>query len=119
MLGVQLGAVKDMRPMRLDEQALQQLFLDARTLRAWQPLEVPDSLLRELTELMLLGPTASNSLPARLVFVKSAAAKERLKPHLDAGNVGRTMSAPVTAIIAYDLKFPIRRPKGQKPLSGL
>jgi 3-hydroxypropanoate dehydrogenase len=108
-----------MKLMRLDEQALRQLFLDARTLRAWQPQEVPDSVLRELTELMLLGPTASNSLPARLVFVKSAEAKERLKPHLDPGNVGRTMSAPATAIIGYDLKFPTRRPKGQKPLTGL
>lgn len=105
--------------MRLDEQALRQLFLDARTLRAWQPREVPDSLLRELTDLMLLGPTASNSLPARLVFVRSAAAKERLKPHLNAGNVERTMSAPVTAIIGHDLKFATKRPRGQKILSAL
>ena len=105
--------------MRLDDQGLGQLFIEARTLRAWQPREVPDSLLRELTELMLLGPTASNSLPARLVFVKSAEAKERLKPHLDDGNVGRTMSAPATAIIGYDLKFPTRRPRGQRPLTEL
>ena len=105
--------------MRLDEQALRQLFLDARTLRAWQDREVPDALLTELTELMLLGPTASNTLPARLVFVKSAAAKERLKPHLDAGNVDRTMLAPVTAIIGYDLKFYSRRPPGHRPLDEL
>jgi 3-hydroxypropanoate dehydrogenase len=105
--------------MRLDDQALRQLFIEARTLRAWQPREVPDSLLKELVDLMLLGPTASNSLPARIVFVRSAEAKERLKPHLDAGNVERTMSAPVTAIIGHDLKFPTRRPRGQKPLSGL
>jgi 3-hydroxypropanoate dehydrogenase len=105
--------------MRLDDQALRQLFVEARTLRAWQPGEVPDDLLRELTDLMLLGPTSSNSLPARIVFVRSAEAKERLKPHLDAGNVERTMTAPVTAIIGYDLKFPTRRPRGQKPLSAL
>jgi 3-hydroxypropanoate dehydrogenase len=105
--------------MRLDEQALRQLFLDARTLRAWQDREVPDALLTELTELMLLGPTASNTLPARLVFVKSAAAKERLKPHLDAGNVDRTMLAPVTAIIGYDLKFHSKRPPGHRPLDEL
>jgi 3-hydroxypropanoate dehydrogenase len=105
--------------MRVDEVALRQLFIDARTLRAWQPREVPDSLLRELVELMLLGPTSSNSLPARIVFVRSAEDKERLKPHLDAGNVERTMSAPVTAVIGYDLKFPTRRPRGQKPLSAL
>ena len=105
--------------MRLDDQALRQLFLDARTLRAWQPREVPDSLLRELVELMLLGPTSSNSLPARIVFVRSAAVKERLKPHLDAGNVARTMSAPVTAIVGYDLRFYAKRPPGHKPIDGL
>ncbi|HEX5957631.1 MAG TPA: nitroreductase family protein, partial [Hyphomicrobiaceae bacterium] len=105
--------------MRLDDQALRQLFLEARTLRVWQPGEVPDGLLRELVDLMLLGPTSSNSLPARIVFIRSAEAKERLKPHLDAGNVERTMTAPVTAIIGYDLKFPTRRPRGQKPLTAL
>src|SRR5690606_38328913 len=51
------------------------------------------------------GPTSANSCPARFLFVKSQEAKERLKPHLDAGNVNKTMAAPVTAIIAYDLKF--------------
>ena len=105
--------------MQLDDQALRQLFLDARTLRAWQPRDVPDSLLRQLIDITLLGPTASNSLPARIVLVKSAAAKARLKPHLDAGNVERTMSAPVTAVIGYDLKFPTRRPRGHKPLAAL
>jgi 3-hydroxypropanoate dehydrogenase len=105
--------------MRLDDQALRQIFLDARTLRAWQPREVPDSLLQEIVELMLLGPTSSNSLPARIVFVRSAAAKERLKPHLDAGNVARTMAAPATAIIGYDLKYYDKRPPGHKPLHEL
>lgn len=105
--------------MRLDDQALRQLFLEARTLRAWQPRDVPDSLLREVVELMLLGPTANNGLPARIVLVKSAAAKERLKPHLDAGNVAQTMSAPATAIVGYDLKFYARRPPGHKPIRGL
>jgi 3-hydroxypropanoate dehydrogenase len=105
--------------MRVDEQALRQIFLEARTLRAWQPREVPDSLLQELVSLTLLGPTASNSLPARFVLVRTPAAKERLKPHLNAGNVERTMSAPVTAIIAYDLKFNFKRPKGHKMIEGL
>ena len=104
---------------RVDDQALRQLFLEARTLRAWQPREVPDSLLQEIVALTLLGPTASNSLPARIVFVKSPAARERLKPHLNAGNVGRTMSAPVTAIIGYDLKFHAKRPRGHKAIEGL
>jgi 3-hydroxypropanoate dehydrogenase len=105
--------------MRLDDEALRQLFIEARTLRAWQPREVPDSLLQEVVELMLLGPTSSNSLPARIVFVRSQAAKERLRPHLDAGNVDRTMLAPATAIIGYDLKFFNRRPRGHRVLTEL
>ena len=104
--------------MRLDDKALQQLFLDARTLRAWQPREVADSLLREMVDLMKLAPTANNSLPGRVVFVKSKAAKERLKPHLSPGNVDKTMAAPATAILAYDLEFYAHPPKGQEPLAG-
>jgi len=105
--------------MRLDDGALRQLFLDARTLRAWQPREVPDGLLGELVDLMKLAPTASNALPARIVFVKSAAAKARLQPHLDPGNVDQTMAAPATAIIGYDLKFYMHRPAGERPIRGL
>jgi 3-hydroxypropanoate dehydrogenase len=105
--------------MRFDERALRQLFHDARTHSAWQPREGPDSLLRDLVELMLLGPTSSNGLPARILFVKSLAAKERLKAHLDSGNVAQTMAAPATAIVGYDLKFYNRRPPGHKPIRGL
>ena len=72
-------------PNRLDEAALKQLFLDARTLRAWQPRDVPDSVLKEIVDLMKMAPTANNSLPARIVFVKSKAAKERLKPSPERG----------------------------------
>jgi 3-hydroxypropanoate dehydrogenase len=103
---------------RLDAAALNQLFLDARTFRAWQPREVSDSTLTELVDLMKMGPTASNSLPARLVFVKSKEAKERLRPHLSAGNQDKTMAAPVCAIIGYDLKFFEHVPKGMQPLDG-
>lgn len=104
---------------RLDEASLKQLFLDARTHRAWLPArEIPDSLLKDLVDLMKMGPTASNGLPGRVVFVKSKAAKERLKPHLNPGNVDKTMAAPATAILAYDLKFFEHPPKGQDPLGG-
>ena len=103
---------------RLDEATLKQLFLDARTHRAWLPREVPDTLLKDLVDLMKMGPTANNSLPGRVVFVKSKAAKERLKPHLSSGNVDKTMAAPATAIVAYDLKFYEHPPKGQDPLGG-
>lgn len=105
-------------PARLDDAVLNQLFMDARTLRAWQPRDVPDAVLKELIDLCKMGPTASNSLPARFVFVKSKAAKERLKPHLSAGNVDKTMAAPATVIVAHDTKFFEHPPKGQNPLSG-
>jgi 3-hydroxypropanoate dehydrogenase len=103
---------------RLDAGALNQLFLDARTHRAWQQREVPDNVLKELVDLMKMGPTTSNTLPARLVFVKSKEAKERLKPHLSEGNRDKTMAAPVCAIIGYDLKFYERLPQGMQPLPG-
>src|SRR3954467_3078024 len=89
----------------LDEAALRQLFLDARTHSAWQDRPVGDDVLHRLYELARLGPTGQNSSPFRVVFVKSAAAKEKLKPALFPGNVEKMMTAPVTAIIAYDLAF--------------
>jgi 3-hydroxypropanoate dehydrogenase len=102
--------------MRLGDTVLKQLFLDARTHRAWLPREVPDGLLRELVDLTKMGPTSYNCLPTRIIFVKSKAAKERLKPHLSPANVDKTMAAPATAIIGYDLKFYAHPPKGQDPL---
>jgi 3-hydroxypropanoate dehydrogenase len=98
-------------PERLDEAAFRQLFLDARTHNKWQARDVPDTLLRELVDLMKMGPTSANCSPARLVFVKSKAEKERLKPHLSPGNREKTMLAPVTAIIGYDLQFYDHLPK--------
>jgi 3-hydroxypropanoate dehydrogenase len=103
---------------RLDAGALDQLFVEARTYRAWQRREVADATLKELVDLMEMGPTASNSLPARLIFVKSKEAKERLKPHLSEGNREKTMAAPVCAIIGYDLKFYEHLPTGMQPLDG-
>jgi 3-hydroxypropanoate dehydrogenase len=90
---------------RLDAGVLRQAFLEARTHNAWLPKEVPDSLLRELVEMAQLGPTAVNSQPARFVFVKSAEAKEKLRPLLSEGNRAKTMQAPVCAIIGYDTAF--------------
>lgn len=89
----------------LDDAALAQLFLDARTHNAWQEREVDDDPLRRLYDLARMGPTSANMLPMRLVFVKSAEAKAKLEPALDPGNVDKTMSAPVTAIVAHDLAF--------------
>ena len=103
--------------MRLGDTVLKQLFLEARTHRAWLPRDVPDSLLKEVVDLMKMGPTSYNCLPSRLVFVKSKAAKERLKPHLTSSNVDKTMAAPATAIVGFDLKFYAHPPKGQDPLA--
>ena len=94
-----------------DDAALRQAFLDARTQNAWQPKDVPDSLLRQLIDIVKMGPTSANCLPARFVFVKSKEAKERLKPFLSDGNRDKTMQAPVCAIIGYDLDFYEHLPK--------
>ncbi|HEX7934539.1 MAG TPA: malonic semialdehyde reductase [Paraburkholderia sp.] len=91
--------------MILSDDALDQLFREARTHVAWQPKSVGDALLQQLVELTLLGPTSANSSPGRFVFVKSPAAKEKLRPALSAGNVDKTMAAPVTAIVAMDMAF--------------
>ncbi|MFI4952917.1 MAG: malonic semialdehyde reductase [Burkholderiales bacterium] len=91
--------------MTLDDAALDQLFRTARTYRAWRDQAVSDQTLQAIYELMKWGPTSSNCCPARIVFVRSAEAKERLKPALDAGNVRQTMAAPATAIVGYDLEF--------------
>lgn len=95
----------------LPEHAPEQLFLSARTHNAWQPREVADDLLHRLIDLTKMAPTSANCSPARFVFVKSADAKARLKPHLAAGNTAKTMAAPVTAIIATDYRFYDHLPK--------
>lgn len=90
---------------RIGQTALSQLFLDARTHNAWQERELPDGLLRELVDVLKMGPTSANCSPARFVFVKSKEAKKRLEPFLDEGNRAKTMAAPACAIIGYDLTF--------------
>jgi len=97
--------------MALPDAALDVIFRTARTHRAWRAEPVSDATLRAVYELMKWGPTTANSCPARIVFVRTAAAKERLEPALDAGNVVQTMAAPVTAIVAYDLEFYEKLPR--------
>lgn len=91
--------------MRLDDNALKQLFLDARTQNAWQPTPVPDALLTELYDITRMAPTSANCSPARFVFVRTPEGKERLKPALSAGNLAKTMQAPVTVIVGTDYAF--------------
>jgi len=89
----------------LDDEALDLLFLGARTHNGWQDRAVPEALLRRAVEIAKMGPTSANSSPMRLVFVRSKEGKERLRPALSEGNLAKTMAAPVTAIVAYDLAF--------------
>ncbi len=96
--------------MRLDAAALDQLFRDARSQNAWLPKEVPDSLLRELHDVMKWGPTSVNCWPMRVVFVKSETARQRLLPLVLDGNVEKVRTAPVTAIIGMDMAFYDRLP---------
>jgi 3-hydroxypropanoate dehydrogenase len=96
---------------QLDSTALDQLFFKARTHNVWLDRPVSDETLRQLYDLTRMGPTGGNATPMRLVFVKSQAAKERLKPTLAPGNVDKTMSAPVTAIVAFDRDFHEQMPK--------
>ncbi len=98
-------------PEALDDRARDVLFREARSHNAWQERPVSDATLRELYELLKWAPTSANSSPARIVFLRTPRAKERLLPALAAGNVVKTMSAPATAIIAYDLKFYEKLPR--------
>jgi 3-hydroxypropanoate dehydrogenase len=87
------------------------IFRKARTHNAWLDKPVEDALLRQVYDLAKMGPTSANMSPMRIVFVKSLAAKQRLKPALDAGNVDKTMAAPVTAVIGMDIRFYEKLPK--------
>ena len=93
-----------MRPT-LDQAGLDLLFLQARTQNGWLPTPVSDEQLRRLYDIMRMGPTSANSCPARVLFLRTSAAKARLLPALSPGNVEKTKQAPVTAIIGYDTRF--------------
>lgn len=96
---------------RLDENSLDLMFREARNHNWWQDKPVSDDQLREIWNLMRFGSTSGNCLPARILFLRSAEAKERLKPTLGPRNVEKTMLAPVTALIAYDVNFYEHLPK--------
>ena len=95
----------------LSEEALEQILTKARTHSVWLPEPVSDELLIEIYDLMKWGPTSANSSPARIVFVRSKEAKEKLLPCMAEGNVEKTKAAPVTAIIAQDMEFYEKLPK--------
>mgnify|MGYP005850257673 CR=1 FL=1 len=95
----------DAPPATLDGAALDRLFRTARTHNKWLDKPVPTEKLEELYELLKWGPTSANSSPARFVFITSPEAKAKLKHVLSPGNVEKTMTAPVTVIVAHDLQF--------------
>ena len=95
----------------IDPTALKQLFFDARSYNGWSDAPVSGEQLRRLYDILKMGPTSFNCCPARLVFLCTPEAKQRIKPHLRPMNVKKTLTAPVTTIVAYDAKFYDRIPQ--------
>ncbi|WP_455217492.1 malonic semialdehyde reductase [Kaarinaea lacus] len=95
----------------ISEQDMDTLFRNARSHNGWLDKPVSDAQLKQLYDLMKMAPTSANSCPARLVFVSSDDAKQKLRSCLDEGNVDKSMSAPVVAIIAMDMEFYEKLPK--------
>jgi 3-hydroxypropanoate dehydrogenase len=95
----------------VNDKALDVIFRHGRSHSFWLDKPVSDVTLQAVYDLMRMGPTSANCSPARILFLKSREAKERLKPHLIPGNVEKVMTAPVTAVIGYDLEFYEHLPK--------
>ncbi len=92
-------------PDMLTHDALNTLFMEARTHNSWTDQAVDDETLERIWEIARMGPTSANCSPARIVFVRSAEAKGQLHDCLAEGNIDKTMAAPVTAIIGHDMAF--------------
>lgn len=95
----------------LDDLSLDLMFRKARSHNTWQDKPVSDETLNTLYNLMKWGPTANNACPARIAFVKSDEAKEKLIPCLMPNNENKVRTAPAIAIIGHDLKFYEQMPK--------
>ncbi len=95
----------------INDEALDQLFLSARTANGWQSGDVTDAQLKQIFDLTRMPPTSANCQPIRLVFLRSAEAKERLRPALSPGNLDKTLKAPVVTIIAHDTQFQEHLPR--------
>lgn len=91
--------------------ALNTIFLNARSRNGWSAKPVPESLLREIYEIAKMGPTTLNTQPQRIVFVTTPEGKKRLDPAMAEGNKTKTMTAPAVAIFAFDLHFYDQLPK--------
>ncbi len=95
----------------LSDKTITQLFTQARTHNGWLPIDVPDALLRQAVEIARWGPTSANCSPLRIVFVRSPEAKAQLAPAMAPGNLDKTLAAPATAILGYDLDFYDKLPR--------
>lgn len=89
----------------LNDAALDSLFRTARSHNGWTNQPIGDDVLRQLYDLLKMAPTSANCSPGRFVFLRSSAAKARLAPALSKGNLEKTMSAPVSVIVAWDTAF--------------
>ena len=95
----------------VDDNPRRALFLDARTHYKWNAAPVADEVLEEMYRLLRVGPTSANCSPARFLFLRTAEAKERLRPALSPGNLDKTMTAPIVVVVAYDPQFYEHLPK--------
>jgi 3-hydroxypropanoate dehydrogenase len=95
----------------IDDKTLARIFLDGRSYNSWTDEGLSSADLRRIYELAKWGPTTSNSNPGRFLFIHSPAGKERLRPLLSPGNVDKTMAAPCTAIVAWDIEFYEKMPQ--------
>jgi 3-hydroxypropanoate dehydrogenase len=90
---------------RLDDAARAILFTKGRTANSFSSRPVTGEQLREIYELMKWGPTWANTLPLRIVYVTTPEGKQRLLEHMNPGNVAKTASAPVSAVLAVDNRY--------------
>ena len=89
----------------LSDKQLALLFGEARSMNGWQDKAVSDDMVKSIYELTKMGPTSTNCCPARFKFIKSDEQKQLLKEALLPNNIDKVMTAPVIAIIGYDLNF--------------
>jgi 3-hydroxypropanoate dehydrogenase len=99
----------------LSNEGRDHIFRTARSHTYWLDKPVDEAALRKVYDLARMGPTSANMCPMRIIFVRLPEAKERLRPALAAGNVRKTMSAPVTAIVGMDIHFYEKLPQLYPP----
>lgn len=114
----EVAKVFQSQELKADDTTLKLLFTEARTHYGWQDRDVSEDTLKELYEIAKMGPTSMNQQPMRVIFVRSGDAKDRLEPALFEANRPKMRTAPVTAILAYDLNFWEELPKVFPPNPG-